>query len=466
MSKFRLIPLGAALLACAAWAFLAVTSYPFIGIADSDLGISARKQVEDASAMLGFAVAAVVLATRIIPWSVLRLALIVALLGFLAAHSFDSTETSHAARWPTMAILGLAVVAEWVEVRRPLSQRLHPLWFLWVALILPEEDHIDEHHNEEIPHLKPLWLLCVAVLVPLLVVLSDWQWRIYLGQMASKTGPRPDQRERLRTYVSLMDRTAFEAISRQSGLRAVGSQDGNLTVEPLAGGPCFFLPAQPDHVLDVLSFSPDGRVLAVADNHCMYEGSVITVWDVKPGDQRTPPSVVRRHTLGGHSQWTFSLDFFLDGRTLISANGDKTVSLWDVTTGEELASFVPHHRPKGYWDTYADCVAAAPDGQSFVTWAIDGIKVWDRQSLQLLRRLDTRGSIPCSLAFTPDGSRLIAADREAVHTWALHPSPLPFVMSLALLVTLVCWLFWPNSRFQRMPVVATGVVACQPEVRT
>ena len=450
--------LGAALFACAAWAFFAVTSYPIIEIADG-LGGGARERVGDAEAMLGFSLAAALLATRIIPWSVLRIALILVLLAFLAAHSFESSTTSHAARWPLMAILGLAVVAEWVEVRRPLSQRLHLLWFLWVALWLPEKDHIEDSHTEEIPPLKPLWLLCVAVLVPLLLVLSDWQGRIYLGQMATKIGQRPDEREQIRTSISLFDSTASKATSRQAGLCAVGDKDGNLKVEPLNGGPYFYLPAtQPDQMLQILTFSPDGQVLAVADNNRMFYGSFITVWAVAPGNQTSPPSVVLRQTLRRHSDWTLSLDFFPDNRTLISANGDKTVSLWDVTTGEELASFVPHHH-KGYWDTVADCVAAAPDGQSFVTWeTMDGIKVWDRQSLQLLRQMDARGGIPCSLAFTPDGSRLIAADRASVCKWELHPSPLPFLTLLTLLVALVSWLFWQSSPFRRMPVVAIGGV--------
>ena len=389
MSTFRLIPLGAALFACAAWAFLAVTSYPIIEIADG-LGSGARERVGDTEAMLGFSLAAALLATRIIPWSGLRIALILVLIGILAAHSFESSTTSHAARWTLMAILGLAVVADWAKVRQRLPQ-LHPFRLVWTAVFLPDDDGIEDVC---IQPLHPLWLICVAVLIPLLVVVSDWQGRVYLGQLPSWTGPKPAEKQGMRTSISLMaGEAAAQTVSPQARLRAVGGKDGKLTVEPLDGGTSLSLPASsPDRMLQVLAFSPDGKFLAVADNNRMYEGSVITIWDMAPGNPTTPPSVVLRHTLRGHSTWTFSLDFFPDSRTLISANGDMTVRLWDAATGAELASFIPHHHRNGYWDIVVDCVIASPDGRTFVTWAYDGIKVWDRQSLQLLRRMDARGT--------------------------------------------------------------------------
>ena len=44
-------------------------------------------------------------------------------------------------------------------------------------------------------------------------------------------------------------------------------------------------------------------------------------------------------TLKGHSKPLTSLAFSPDGKTLASSSVDKTIKLWDVTTGEEKAIF-------------------------------------------------------------------------------------------------------------------------------
>jgi WD40 repeat protein len=68
----------------------------------------------------------------------------------------------------------------------------------------------------------------------------------------------------------------------------------------------------------VLAFSPDGRLLALAD----FEG-VILLWDAATGKN------LRRFT--GHTGWVRALAFSPDGRTLASGGRDTTVLLWDVS---------------------------------------------------------------------------------------------------------------------------------------
>jgi WD40 repeat protein len=172
-------------------------------------------------------------------------------------------------------------------------------------------------------------------------------------------------------------------------------------------------------MVDVLTFSPDGRSLAVADNDRMYTGSVFTIWDVTPGDSETPPRALLRHILRGHSHYTFSLDFFPDGRTLISSNGDGTVRLWDTVQGKETRRVQQE----------ADCVVTAPDGRTFAAWGRDGIIIRDRDSLQALRLRDARG-IACRLAFSPDGESLLATDREGIALWDTHFRPARLLAAL------------------------------------
>ena len=47
-------------------------------------------------------------------------------------------------------------------------------------------------------------------------------------------------------------------------------------------------------------------------------------------------------TLRGHSERVFSVAYSPDGKHIVSGSGDKTVKIWDSTTGEEVSVLVCH----------------------------------------------------------------------------------------------------------------------------
>jgi WD40 repeat protein len=104
-------------------------------------------------------------------------------------------------------------------------------------------------------------------------------------------------------------------------------------------------------VVNILAWSPNGAILAAAcDNHS------VQLWDAS--DRRLT------RTLTGHKRGVTAVAFSTDGRTIASGDG-RTIKLWHAATGREMLTL------------YRD------------------IKLGDPLRL---------------LAFTGDGSRLLAAD--------------------------------------------------------
>jgi hypothetical protein len=102
--------------------------------------------------------------------------------------------------------------------------------------------------------------------------------------------------------------------------------------------------------------------------------------------------------------------------TLLASAGNGRVRLWDVTTGQCVATLLGHRDE-------VSSVAFSPDGTRLATGSFDQtVKVWDVATGQLLRTLAGHSQGIWGVAFSPDGLRLASAGQEqAVRIWDARP---------------------------------------------
>jgi WD40 repeat protein len=148
----------------------------------------------------------------------------------------------------------------------------------------------------------------------------------------------------------------------------------------------------------VLAWSPDSKLLASGS----IDDPIVRLWNASDGQP------VRQ--LEGHSDWIRSVVFSPDGKTLVSGSFDKTVRLWDVATGKLLRTL------NGHTD-FISSVAFAPDGTSLASSSSDGsVRLWDtatgqqRSSFAFESQEAPNGQQiwVTGLAFAPDGKLLAA----------------------------------------------------------
>ena len=184
-----------------------------------------------------------------------------------------------------------------------------------------------------------------------------------------------------------------------------------------------------DHSISSIRFIPSGAAGSPLSGNLLVSASrdkTLRIWDVTTG------YCVK--TIKGHTDWVRTVTPSLDGRFLLSAGNDQIPRLWDATTGEAKTTFLGHEH-------VIECVTFAP-GSSYIHLAsIAGykkppppssageflatgsrdktIKIWDNRGT-IVKTLVGHDNWVRGLVFHPGGRYLLSvSDDKTIRCWDL-----------------------------------------------
>ncbi len=149
-----------------------------------------------------------------------------------------------------------------------------------------------------------------------------------------------------------------------------------------------------------VAISPDEQTLASGSGD-----KTIKIWNLSSGQE------IR--TLTGHSYSVSSVAISPDAQTLASGSSDKTIKIWNLSSGQEIRTLTGHSRR-------VRSVAISPDGQTIASGSDDKtIKIWNLFTGQEIRTLTGHSKTVFSVAISPDGQTIASGSYKTIKIWNL-----------------------------------------------
>ncbi|KAG6809530.1 hypothetical protein H0H92_015911, partial [Tricholoma furcatifolium] len=151
--------------------------------------------------------------------------------------------------------------------------------------------------------------------------------------------------------------------------------------------------------IEAVAFSPNGTQIVSSSRD-----KSVRVWDVSTGKQV--------QELQGHTNWVKSVAFSPCSTLIVSGSFDKSLRVWDVTNGKQIQQL------QGHTD-WVKSVAFSIDGTQIVSGSDDkSVRVWDASSGKQVQRLEGHTAGVNSVAFSPNQTQIVSGSRdESVRIW-------------------------------------------------
>lgn len=184
------------------------------------------------------------------------------------------------------------------------------------------------------------------------------------------------------------------------------------------------LATTPEVTLQQAANEPDSTLPAQKAQHRLKSGNLPWIrWVNKPQERSSCLMNFSMHKLP-----VVDCAFFPDGSTVLSASQDGIIRLWDIASGDEVASF------GNYTSSFRHgvfCCSLSRDGSIIASgWADGNVAIWDLKRNKTATILNHSGEV-IACALSPDGRRLATVSFDMfLKLWDTETGDIIYTMNL------------------------------------